>query len=155
MHTLGEMQVYTAQALNELNARGDKLRSALNALSARHGSKLQWTGHGSMMMPHFMHGELHSFTQATKADPRLKWVAPFCDLCLMLGLCDMCRNSSHWHGSSCAFKCCKSAVCMRCLLCRIAHVLLFHGQVMALQAAVVHGSEQEGHLDKPKLHDQP
>ena len=66
------LQVYTAEALEELNGRGDRLRADLNTLSQQHGSKLQWTGRGSMLMPHFVRGDLASFTQASRADPRLK-----------------------------------------------------------------------------------
>ena len=74
-------QVYTAEALEVLNGRGDRLRADLNTLSQQRGSKLQWTGRGSMLMPHFVRGELASFTQASRADPRLKCVPRTLCLC--------------------------------------------------------------------------
>ena len=65
-------QVFTQEALNELNARGDALRARLNEACAASGATLQWTGRGSMMMPHFVAGRVASAADARRANPDLK-----------------------------------------------------------------------------------
>ncbi len=45
-------RIYTPDVCSALNARGDALREALNATSARHGLPALWTGRGSMMCLH-------------------------------------------------------------------------------------------------------
>ena len=70
--------MYTAEALDELNARGDRLRGSLNAVSEKHGAALIWTGLGSMLMPHFLAVAPTTHAHTKRCDDRLKCaVAPF------------------------------------------------------------------------------
>jgi glutamate-1-semialdehyde 2,1-aminomutase len=48
----GYGEVYTAEAANELNARGDKIRERLNAICQKAGVAFQFSGIGSMMTAH-------------------------------------------------------------------------------------------------------
>jgi glutamate-1-semialdehyde 2,1-aminomutase len=49
----GARDVYTADACEELNARGDRLREALGAMARRRGVALQATGLGAVMSTHW------------------------------------------------------------------------------------------------------
>lgn len=49
----GLRDIYTADAAEELNARGDRLREQLNALIAGHDAPMQVTGTGSILGIHF------------------------------------------------------------------------------------------------------
>jgi glutamate-1-semialdehyde 2,1-aminomutase len=73
----GMTEVYTPEAAEALNARGEALRARLNELSRRHGAKLQWTGIGSMLTGHFTLEPIRSPADAAKADQRLKDLAYF------------------------------------------------------------------------------
>lgn len=66
------MQVCTPEAINALNARGEALRARLNGLSQRCCAILQWTGMGSMMMPHFVADPIHSPADTATEDGRLR-----------------------------------------------------------------------------------
>lgn len=58
-HT-GLTQVFTPAAADALFARGEALRSALNALAAQRPARMQWTGLGSLMTVHFQHEPIRS-----------------------------------------------------------------------------------------------
>jgi len=95
----GLTEVYTPQAADGLNARGDKLRETLNELCKAAGAKMQFTGIGSMMSVHFTRAHVRSPKEAGEADQKLKelfffdmlekgiWIARrgFFTLCLPLG----------------------------------------------------------------------
>ncbi len=53
-------EVYTPEAANALNAVGEDLRARLNAVAARHGVAMQFTGRGSMLAVHMRHGAIRS-----------------------------------------------------------------------------------------------
>jgi glutamate-1-semialdehyde 2,1-aminomutase len=57
-------QVLSREAVDSLNARGDRLRDALNAVAARHGLPVQATGVGSILGLHFHEGPLRNETDA-------------------------------------------------------------------------------------------
>src|SRR5260370_38773637 len=48
----GLTEIYTPAAAKELNATGDALRTRLNGIAERHGTKVRFTGRGSMMNIH-------------------------------------------------------------------------------------------------------
>ena len=54
----GLTRLFTPAAADALFARGEALRSALNALSP--GLPMQWTGLGSLLTVHFQHGPIRS-----------------------------------------------------------------------------------------------
>jgi glutamate-1-semialdehyde 2,1-aminomutase len=68
----GITEVYTAEAANALNARGDALRERLNALCRRYGARMQFTGIGSMFAVHFTDEPVNSPADAAKGDQKLK-----------------------------------------------------------------------------------
>jgi glutamate-1-semialdehyde 2,1-aminomutase len=68
----GLTEVYTPEAAHALNARGDALRSRLNALCRRADAPVQFTGRGSMLAVHTLRGPITSPDIAAKADPKLK-----------------------------------------------------------------------------------
>ncbi|HST48269.1 aspartate aminotransferase family protein [Jatrophihabitans sp.] len=49
----GLSRLFPAEASEALFRRGERLRHELNALSARAGTRLQWTGMGSLLTAHF------------------------------------------------------------------------------------------------------
>jgi glutamate-1-semialdehyde 2,1-aminomutase len=65
----GLTNVYTPAAAEALNARGDALRRRLNA--ACDGRRLQFTGIGSLMCAHPVHGEIKT-AAAAAVDPLLR-----------------------------------------------------------------------------------
>jgi glutamate-1-semialdehyde 2,1-aminomutase len=68
----GLTQVLTPAALDALNQRGERLREALNAVFARHGVALQFTGLGSVMQLHATARPLRSSADLAGADDRVK-----------------------------------------------------------------------------------
>ena len=69
---VGLTEVYTPEAANALNARGDALRERLNALCRTHDAPVQFTGIGSMLAVHFTRGAVRSPADAAKGDQKLK-----------------------------------------------------------------------------------
>ena len=68
----GLTQVLTAEALDALNARGERLRGRLNQLFADQGVALQVTGLGSLMQLHALTGAVHSADDTVRSDDRAK-----------------------------------------------------------------------------------
>ena len=68
----GLSEVLSAEALDRLNARGDKLREDLNAVIAEQGLAMTVTGLGSIMVIHFQPGPITRPSQLKDEDPRLK-----------------------------------------------------------------------------------
>jgi glutamate-1-semialdehyde 2,1-aminomutase len=68
----GLTEVYTPAAADALNARGDALRRRLNALCAKADAPMQFTGIGSMLSVHMMHGPIRSPADAARGDAKLK-----------------------------------------------------------------------------------
>jgi glutamate-1-semialdehyde 2,1-aminomutase len=68
----GLTQVLSAQALETLNVRGQRLRTALNAVFAAHRVGLQFTGLGSVMQLQPVSGPLRSADDLAGADDRVK-----------------------------------------------------------------------------------
>lgn len=67
----GMTRVLTADALQALNARGDRLRDRLNAIARSADVALQFTGRGSMMTAHFCRGPIRAPEDLPKANPDL------------------------------------------------------------------------------------
>ncbi len=68
----GLTQVLTAERLDTLNARGDRLRERLNALFGREGVPLQVTGLGSLMQLQVVAGPIRNPDDLAAGDDRLK-----------------------------------------------------------------------------------
>ncbi|HUR42736.1 MAG TPA: aminotransferase class III-fold pyridoxal phosphate-dependent enzyme [Aestuariivirga sp.] len=68
----GMTEIFTPEACFQLNARGDRLRDALNALFMRYQARMRATGKGSMITLHPVAGEIRSPVDIAKADARLK-----------------------------------------------------------------------------------
>jgi glutamate-1-semialdehyde 2,1-aminomutase len=68
----GLTEVYTPQAADALNARGDALRRRLNALCEAAAAPMQFTGIGSMLAVHFVRGPIRSPADAARGDAKLK-----------------------------------------------------------------------------------
>jgi glutamate-1-semialdehyde 2,1-aminomutase len=68
----GLTKAYTPEAATELNARGEKLRERLNAICAKAGVALQFTGIGSMMAPHALRGDVTCPQDAAKGNAKLR-----------------------------------------------------------------------------------
>jgi glutamate-1-semialdehyde 2,1-aminomutase len=68
----GLTQVLSAEALETLNARGQRLRSAAHAVFAAHRVGLQFTGLGSVMQLQPLTGTLRSADDLKGADDRVK-----------------------------------------------------------------------------------
>jgi glutamate-1-semialdehyde 2,1-aminomutase len=68
----GLTEVYTAEAANALNARGDALRERLNALCKKAGAPMQFTGIGSMLAVHMLREPVRTPADAAKGDAKLK-----------------------------------------------------------------------------------
>jgi glutamate-1-semialdehyde 2,1-aminomutase len=68
----GLTEVYTANAAQALNARGDALRDRLNALCTDADVSMQFTGIGSMLAVHMMRGSITSPEVAARGDQKLK-----------------------------------------------------------------------------------
>ncbi len=68
----GLTEIYTPEAANALNARGEALRGRLNALCQAANAPLQFTGMGSMLAVHAMRGPIESPDDAARSDAKLK-----------------------------------------------------------------------------------
>ena len=68
----GLTKVYTPDAAQTLNARGDALRERLNALCRAADAPMQFTGRGSMVAVHMTRGPIRSPADAAKGDAKLK-----------------------------------------------------------------------------------
>jgi glutamate-1-semialdehyde 2,1-aminomutase len=56
--TVAMSEIFDDAAADALLARGEALRTALNAVCVKHGAAMQFTGIGSMLQPHFRRGEI-------------------------------------------------------------------------------------------------
>ncbi len=68
----GLRRVYTAEAANELNARGESLRLRLNHAIEKAGVAMQFTGYGSMMNVHMRAGPIRSPGDAAQGNAKLR-----------------------------------------------------------------------------------
>src|SRR5579871_1018018 len=68
----GLRRVYTAEAANELNARGESWRRRLNQAIEKAGVAMQFTGYGSMMNVHMRAGAIRSPADAAEGNARLR-----------------------------------------------------------------------------------
>jgi glutamate-1-semialdehyde 2,1-aminomutase len=68
----GLTELLTPAAQLAMNARGDKLRNRLNEIARAAGARLQFTGFGSMMAPHFHLESVRNQADADKGDQSLK-----------------------------------------------------------------------------------
>jgi glutamate-1-semialdehyde 2,1-aminomutase len=68
----GLTEVYTPDAADALNARGEALRRRLNALCEAADAPMQFTGIGSMLAVHMMRGPIRSPADAARGDAKLK-----------------------------------------------------------------------------------
>ncbi|MGD9805120.1 MAG: aspartate aminotransferase family protein [Hyphomicrobiaceae bacterium] len=68
----GLTQVATPEAITQLNARGDRLRTRLNEIAVSAGARMQFTGRGSMMAVHFSQGEIRNEADADAGNQDLK-----------------------------------------------------------------------------------
>jgi glutamate-1-semialdehyde 2,1-aminomutase len=65
-------EIFDDAAAEALRARGEALRDALNAVCAKHGVAMQFTGIGSMMQPHFRTGAILRPYVATAEEDALR-----------------------------------------------------------------------------------
>ncbi|MEI8178875.1 aminotransferase class III-fold pyridoxal phosphate-dependent enzyme [Aestuariivirga sp.] len=65
-------EIYTPEACEALNARGDRLRERLNDLFMRYQVKMKAMGQGSMIVIHPMAGEINSPHDIEHTDKRLR-----------------------------------------------------------------------------------
>ncbi len=77
---IGLTEIYTPDAAQALNARGDALRERLNGLCRAAGAPLQFTGIGSMLSVHAMRGPVRSPADAARGDAKLKELFFFFDM---------------------------------------------------------------------------
>jgi len=73
--TVGQIamtEVFTPEACVALNARGDRLRNAINELAMKYQAPLRATGLGSMIALHPVHRDIRSVEDADEADGRLR-----------------------------------------------------------------------------------
>lgn len=70
--TVAMGEIFDDVAADALLARGDKLRTDLNAVCAKHGVTMQFTGIGSMLQPHFRLGEIPRPYPATVQEEALR-----------------------------------------------------------------------------------
>ena len=68
----GLTEVYTPEAAEALNARGDAMRERLNALCRAADAPVQFTGIGSMMAVHTTRGPIRTAADAANGDAKLK-----------------------------------------------------------------------------------
>ena len=68
----GLTEVYTADAADALNRRGDRLRDRLNMACRTADVPMQFTGYGSMLAVHMTREPVTSPEVAAQADPKLK-----------------------------------------------------------------------------------
>jgi glutamate-1-semialdehyde 2,1-aminomutase len=69
---IGLTEVYTPDAAQALNARGDALRKRLNGLCQAADAPVQFTGIGSMLAVHTMRGPIRTTADAGRSDAKLK-----------------------------------------------------------------------------------
>jgi glutamate-1-semialdehyde 2,1-aminomutase len=68
----GLSEVFTPEAARDLYELGEGTRYTLNLLSQRCGALLQFTGRGSVMTAHFVHGSVRSIRDLEHSDQNLK-----------------------------------------------------------------------------------
>jgi glutamate-1-semialdehyde 2,1-aminomutase len=68
----GLRELWTPDAVERLNLRGERLRERCNVLFSRHGLALQCTGLGSLMTLHATDRPLRGYADLAGADPRVK-----------------------------------------------------------------------------------
>jgi glutamate-1-semialdehyde 2,1-aminomutase len=68
----GLTEIFTPEACVNLNARGEELKSRLNAMFMERQARMQVTGVGSLLTLHPLGGEIADAEAAAKADMRLK-----------------------------------------------------------------------------------
>jgi glutamate-1-semialdehyde 2,1-aminomutase len=64
-------EVLTDECLNQLNNRGDALRIELNAIARKYGTRIQFTGVGSLLGMHSTPAPIHSTADLKGADDRI------------------------------------------------------------------------------------
>ena len=69
---VGLTEIYTPERAAALNAMGDRLRDRLNAIAARHGLAMQFTGLGSMLAVHMTDRPIHREEDAQQGDASLR-----------------------------------------------------------------------------------
>jgi glutamate-1-semialdehyde 2,1-aminomutase len=69
---VGLREIFTPQACESLNARGDALRRSLGELFRRHGVAAQATGAGSMIGVHFTDAPIRCYADTAASDPLRK-----------------------------------------------------------------------------------
>ena len=68
----GLTRLFTPQAAGALAERGEAMRARLDALCAKEGVAMQFTGLGSLMNAHFVNGEVRSTDDLAAVDGRLR-----------------------------------------------------------------------------------
>jgi len=68
----GLTKLFTPEAAGALAERGEAMRARLNALCAKEGVAMQFTGVGSLMNAHFLKGELRRVDDLVAVDGRLR-----------------------------------------------------------------------------------
>ncbi len=68
----GLTKLFTPEAAGALAERGEAMRARLNALGAKEGVALQFTGVGSLMNAHFLQGEVRRVADLAAVDGRLR-----------------------------------------------------------------------------------
>jgi glutamate-1-semialdehyde 2,1-aminomutase len=64
-------EVLTDEALNQINSRGDQLRIELNKVAREHGTRIQFTGMGSLLGMHTTSAAIHSTADLKGSDDRI------------------------------------------------------------------------------------
>lgn len=68
----GLTKLFTPEAAGALAERGEAMRTRLNALCAKEGVAMQFTGVGSLMNAHFLRGEVRRVDELAVVDGRLR-----------------------------------------------------------------------------------
>jgi len=68
----GLTKLFTPEAAGALAERGEAMRARLNALCTKEGVAMQFTGVGSLMNAHFVHGEVRRVEDLAAVDGRLR-----------------------------------------------------------------------------------
>jgi glutamate-1-semialdehyde 2,1-aminomutase len=68
----GLTKLFTPEAAGALAERGEAMRARLNALCAKEGVAMQFTGVGSLMNAHFLEGEVRRVDDLAPVDGRLR-----------------------------------------------------------------------------------
>ena len=69
---VGLREIYTEAAAQQLNARADAFRDALNAIARRHDFPASVTGLGSILSVHFQREPIHRPADTTHTDPQAR-----------------------------------------------------------------------------------